>query len=163
VNDSPFALVAFAFAAPFKSGGRVPRFFMISIVALYSRMRFAISSRRFCRSLSRSVPIAAGDAGGTASLRTARADSFILFAHASALASSSVTGPVPGIAAFDCALERAVPVPFLAFLRLAELVIYYLMLHAMILGQKLQLAAAPTLRLVQEANSDTLFAERSYR
>ena len=95
---------------------------MISIVALYSRARCARSSRCFFLSFSRSAPTAAGEAGGAAVLRTARAANFGCFACASALASSRVTGPAPGaifVVAFVArTLARALAGDaFLTFLR----------------------------------------------
>jgi hypothetical protein len=93
---------------------------MMAIVALYSRIRFASSSRRSFSSLSRSAPTEAGDAAGTASLRIARTASFGCFARAKALASASVTGPVSAAIALMRALARAV---FLAFLRFAGVAI----------------------------------------
>ena len=85
--------VPLGLGAPFARGRRAPRSFIISIVALYSRMRRASSSRRaFSSSRVRhrrppGTPVAVR-------LAQARAASFGCFACAKALASASVTGPV---------------------------------------------------------------------
>jgi hypothetical protein len=88
--------VPLGLSALFDRDRRAPRFFMISIVALYSLIRRANSSRRSCSRRSRSAPTGAGDAGGAAPLRAARASSFGSFACAKALASASETGPASG-------------------------------------------------------------------
>src|SRR5690349_2895452 len=79
-------------AADLRLGRRAPRAFMISIVALYSRSRRAISACRLASKRLRSLPTSTSDVSGAAALRTA---SFGDFARAIARASSSVTGPSP--------------------------------------------------------------------
>src|SRR5215475_1822635 len=117
VNASPFgsALDVTDLAALFDRGRRAPRLFMMAIVALYSRIRLATSSRLSLLSFLRSAPTEAGDAGGAALLRIARAASFGCLAKARALASSSVTGPVAAIV-----LVRALARVFLTVLRFAR-------------------------------------------
>jgi hypothetical protein len=81
---------------------------MTIIVALYSLMRRARSVRCSAFNFSRSTPMAAGEIGGATSLRTARAAIAGCDTCASALASSSVTGPVSGTAAIAAILARVV-------------------------------------------------------
>src|SRR5262249_20086365 len=100
-------------AVPFGRGRRAPRLFMMAIVALYSRIRLANSSRLSRLSFLRSAPTEAGDAGGAVLLRIAPAASFGWFSQARALASSSVTGPV----AAAIVLLRPLDGVFLAVLR----------------------------------------------
>ena len=118
-------LPLWACLALFDRGRRAPRFFMISIVALYSRIRRVNSSRRSCSRRSRSAPTGAGEAGGAAPLRAARIASLGCFACARALASASVTGPTSA-AVFLVSFFRRFLIPAFAratrfvFLRLPE-------------------------------------------